>query len=68
VVVIGHQAVCPHLNPIRLAGLLMLSSIGKAISITAERILSAIASLDNMMRVAGGYHAGSARHSEALVL
>jgi len=36
------------------------------IFITAEHILPGIASLVNMMRIAGGYYAGSARHSEAL--
>ena len=49
--VIGHQAVCPYLNPVFKAGLAKKFDIRKMILITEKHIQSAVASLNNMMRI-----------------
>jgi hypothetical protein len=65
---IGHQAVCPNPNPVFLAGFAEKFDISKMILIAEKHILSAISSLDNMMRIPRGYYSCDSWHSDEKLL
>jgi len=65
---IGHQAVCPNLHTIFPAGFAQKFDIRQMILITEKYIKSAIASLDNMMRIPWGDYSCDSWHNRANLL
>jgi hypothetical protein len=60
--VVGHQAIGPDLNPCPARGIGQQIEVQFVVAILEEGLLAAVAALRHMMRDAGQYDAGKARH------
>ena len=65
--VIGHEAVGPNFHTIFMTGFFQKISVGKEIIIPEKNIKSAIAPLDNMVRITRSNYSCDSWHSRVMV-